>query len=67
LAGDSKPIGGGLFELRITFGPGYRVYYAEEQKTIVVLLCAGAKRTQKSDIERARRYWAEYRSITENA
>ncbi|WP_017326867.1 type II toxin-antitoxin system RelE/ParE family toxin [Synechococcus sp. PCC 7336] len=43
------------------FGPGYRVYFAEEGDEIVVLLCGGDKSTQSSDIERAKAYWKEHR------
>ncbi len=58
--GDRKSLGGGLFELRIDFGPGYRVYYAIAGRTCVLLLCAGDKRTQSADIQRAREYLADY-------
>ncbi len=54
LAGDVKPIGGGLSELRIDFGPGYRVYYVGRGKTLIVVLCAGAKKSQRADIAKAR-------------
>ena len=67
LVGDAKALGDSVFELRISFGPGYRIYYAESARTIVVLLCAGTKRTQQVDIERAKLYWADYRRLTENA
>jgi putative addiction module killer protein len=49
-----------LSELRIDHGPGYRVYYTQDGDTIVLLLCAGDKRTQTSDIQRAREYRADY-------
>ena len=49
----------GVWELKIDVGPGYRVYYVEVKKTIV-LLCAGAKRTQDRDITRAVKYWQDY-------
>jgi len=61
LPGDWKAIGAGVFELRIREGKGYRVYFAREGTTVVVLLCAGEKSTQGRDIERARSYWREYR------
>ncbi len=51
--GDSKSLGGGICELRIPWGPGYRVYYAMIGQTCVLLLCGGDKRTQSTDIERA--------------
>lgn len=62
--GDSKSLGGGLFELRVHFGPGYRVYYAMIGRTCVLLLCGGDKRKQSSDIERAREYLQDYRDRT---
>lgn len=55
LAGDAKALGGGLRELRIDHGPGYRVYYAMRGDEVVLLLCGGDKSGQSSDIERARR------------
>src|SRR5262249_37653214 len=63
--GDSKSLGGGLHELRIAWGPGYRVYYAMIGRTCVLLLCGGDKRKQSSDIERARRYFQDYRERTQ--
>jgi putative addiction module killer protein len=51
--GDTKSIGTGVMEMRIDYGPGYRVYFTQRGKTIVILLCAGDKRTQKQDIKRA--------------
>jgi putative addiction module killer protein len=59
--GDSKSLGSGLFELRIDWGPGYRVYYAMVGAEIVLLLCAGDKRRQQADIERAHRYFDDYK------
>ena len=58
--GDHKGLGGGLAELRIDYGPGYRVYYCQDGSRIVVLLCAGDKRTQTADIERARECQDDY-------
>lgn len=51
--GDVKPVGSGISEMRIDYGPGYRVYYLQRGAVLVVLLCGGDKRTQKSDIKRA--------------
>lgn len=51
--GDAKSVGGGIMELRVDYGPGYRVYYVRQGETIVVLLCGGDKRTQREDIRRA--------------
>lgn len=58
--GDCKALGGGLFELRIDCGPGYRIYYAMIGRTCVLLLCGGDKRKQASDIQRARDYFKDY-------
>ena len=53
--GDVKPVGEGVSELRIDYGPGYRVYFKKQGRTIVVLLAGGDKRTQSRDIEKALR------------
>ncbi len=58
--GDHKSLQEGVWELKIDLGPGYRVYYALEGTTIVLLLCGGIKRMQDADIQRARRYWRDY-------
>lgn len=60
--GDCHAVGDGVQELRIDYGPGYRVYFGQEETTIVLLLCGGNKHTQSKDIETAKRYWGEYRS-----
>jgi putative addiction module killer protein len=57
--GDVKAIEGGIFELRLSFGAGYRIYFAEVEKIIIVLLCGGDKSTQVRDIKRAKEYWQE--------
>ncbi len=59
--GDCHGAGDGVQELRIDYGPGYRVYFGQEEATIVLLLCGGDKSTQTKDIETAKRYWSEYR------
>lgn len=58
--GDHKFCQDGVWELRFDFGPGYRVYYTLEGKTIVLLLCGGSKRTQAEDVKEAVRYWRDY-------
>ena len=65
--GDCKSVGGGVEELRIDFGPGYRVYYAREASLVVVLLCGGSKGTQGRDLRRAQRYWKEYLDAKTNS
>jgi len=60
--GDHKFCGDGVWELRVDVGPGYRVYYAQQGKRIVLLLCGGSKRTQSADIRRAIGYWQEFQS-----
>lgn len=60
--GDYKSLKDGVYELRFTFGSGYRVYFGEDGQTIVVLLCAGDKATQSKDINKAKIYWEDYLS-----
>ena len=52
--GDVKPIGGGISEMRVDYGPGYRVYFVQRGETLVILLAGGDKSTQDRDIARAR-------------
>jgi putative addiction module killer protein len=52
-AGDVKPVGEGISEMRLTYGPGYRIYCKQTGKTIVLILCGGDKSTQDSDTKRA--------------
>jgi putative addiction module killer protein len=59
LFGDARSVGGGVSELRIDYGPGYRVYFARRGQMIVVLLCGGDKRTQARDIKAAKSLAAE--------
>ena len=59
--GDTKPVGKGVHELRIDYGPGYWVYYANEDSAIVILLCGGDKRKQDKDIKAAQEYWVNYK------
>ncbi|OGT39939.1 MAG: addiction module killer protein [Gammaproteobacteria bacterium RIFCSPHIGHO2_12_FULL_36_30] len=58
--GDSASVGEGVFELRIHIGPGYRVYYAEQGKELVILLFGGDKGSQQRDIDKAIAYWKDY-------
>jgi putative addiction module killer protein len=57
--GDVKPVGNGVSEMRIDYGPGYRVYYVERGAAIILLLCGGNKSTQAADIKEAKRLAAE--------
>ena len=53
LLGDVKPVGGGVAELRVDYGPGYRVYFAQRGRLLVLLLCGGTKHGQQRDIAKA--------------
>ena len=61
-AGDFRNLDGGVSELKIDFGPGYRVYYARTGKIILMLLCGGDKSTQKQDIEHAKRNLQDFQN-----
>jgi len=58
--GDCKSIRGGVLELRLDFGPGYRVYLVRIYSDQLGILCGGDKQTQKKDIQTAQRYWKDY-------
>ena len=60
--GDCKPVGEGVSELRVDYGPGYRVYFGQKGRTLVVLLCGGDKRTQDRGIRLARQFWLEFKA-----
>ena len=57
----AKGVGGGVNELRLDFGPGYRVYFGRDGEMIVILLSGGTKKHQQADIETARALWQEYK------
>ena len=59
--GDCEAVGEGVSELRVHVGAGYRVYFGRHGQTVVVLLCGGDKRTQTSDIKRAKLFWADWK------
>jgi putative addiction module killer protein len=61
--GDCKSLGGGIREMRVHTGPGYRVYFVQRGELILVLLCGGSKSSQSRDIERARRLLDEIEEL----
>lgn len=62
--GDCKPVAEGVWELRIDWGPGYRVFYAMVGARVVLLLCGGDKRKQSADIRRATEHLKDYKRRT---
>ncbi len=62
LYGDCEPVGKGILELRMFFGAGYRIYFGEDDKNLVILLCGGDKKTQKRDIKAAKLYWKDFKN-----
>ncbi|MCG8449080.1 MAG: type II toxin-antitoxin system RelE/ParE family toxin [Pirellulales bacterium] len=62
LFGDSKRVGEGVQELRVNYGPGYRLYYGRDGSQVVIMLCGGDKSTQVKDIAKAKEYWADYKA-----
>jgi putative addiction module killer protein len=59
--GECEPVGEGVSEMKIDFGPGYRVYFAQEGRVVYLLLCGGDKSTQKADIKHAKAMWKQVR------
>lgn len=57
----AKGVGTGVFELRLDFGPGYRIYFGKDGETLVILLGGGTKKRQQVDIEAAQTLWQEYK------
>ena len=62
LYGDCESVGEGVSELRIFYGPGYRVYFGEKNDNLVILLCGGDKSSQNRDIKQAKEFWKDYRN-----
>lgn len=60
--GDYKYLKSGIYELRLCFGAGFRIYFGKIGNVIVLLLCGGDKKTQKNDIEKAKKYWKDYKN-----
>ncbi len=58
--GDCRFVGNGVYELKMAFGPGYRLYFGRESDVVVILLCGGVKKSQQKDIEKAKRLWQDY-------
>lgn len=58
--GDHKNVGAGVWEARLAFGPGYRIYFGKIGESILVLLLGGAKASQRRDIRRAQEFWRDY-------
>ena len=59
--GDFESVGEGVLELRLHFGPGYRIYFAQDGKKLILLLCGGDKSTQDKDIKLAQQYGHDYK------
>ena len=59
--GDYKAIDNNIFELKLSFNGGYRIYFGKDGNKLIILLCGGDKKTQKQDIKKAKKYWSEYR------
>ena len=59
--GDAKSVGDGVFELRVDYGPGYRVYYSQRGKEVILLLIGGDKSSQQKDIDKAKKLNADYK------
>ena len=59
--GNVNSVGEGVHELKIDFGPGYRIYFGHQGEEVIILLCGGDKKTQDSDIKKAKIYWDEFK------
>lgn len=61
--GDHKSVGGGVWESRVAFGPGYRLYFGKQSSSAILLLLGGDKSSQSRDISRAHQFWAEVQEM----
>jgi len=64
--GDHRSVGAGVWEARLAFGPGFRIYFGQAGQQLILLLLGGDKSTQKRDIRLAKRYWAEFLEATKH-
>jgi putative addiction module killer protein len=64
--GDHKSVGEGIWEARVMFGPGYRIYFHKEGLSVILLLLGGDKSSQSGDIRRARQLWREYLEVKQH-
>ena len=58
--GDHKDVGGGVWEARLDFGPGYRLHFGRDGREVVLLLTGGDKKSQRRDIRQAKKFWTKY-------
>ncbi len=65
--GDSRIVGQGMRELKVDYGPGYRIYFAQEGSRVILLLLGGDKSSQEKDIDAAREYWKDHKRRRRNA
>lgn len=61
--GDHKHVGAGLWEARVMFGPGYRIYFGKDGRDLILLLLGGDKSSQSRDISRAQQFWKDYLEV----
>lgn len=59
--GKTRSVGEGVWELKIDYGPGYRIYYGIHENELILILMAGSKRTQSADIKKAQDYWMQWK------
>jgi putative addiction module killer protein len=64
--GDCRAVGGGVWEARLMFGPGYRIYFGRNGSSVILLLLGGDKASQRKDIRDAHRFWREYLRATQH-